>query len=194
MMMMGLHFMKEVPFREVYVHALVRDSQGQKMSKSRGNVIDPLVMMDHFGTDSAPLHAYRTGRPGSRRQALGRTHRRATSISSTSSGMLAARIDELPRLTGAPGLPASPKNSCTAGCSAASAGHREVREAVEGYHFNQYAHVLYQFVWHEYCDWYLEMIKPDFYGEDAAARQTAQTIAVRVLEQILVLLHPIMPS
>jgi len=69
----------------------------------------------------------------------------------------------------------------------------EVREAVEGYHFNQYAHVLYQFVWHEYCDWYLEMIKPDFYGEDAAARQTAQTIAVRVLEQILVLLHPIMP-
>jgi valyl-tRNA synthetase len=69
----------------------------------------------------------------------------------------------------------------------------EAREAIEGYHFNHYAHVLYQFVWHEYCDWYLEMIKPDFYGQDATTKITAQTIATRVLEAILVLLHPVMP-
>lgn len=70
---------------------------------------------------------------------------------------------------------------------------REVKSALDGYLFNQYAHVLYQFFWHEYCDWYLEMIKPDLYGEDRAAKRLAQSLSARVLEQMLILLHPVMP-
>ncbi len=194
MMMMGLHFMKEVPFREVYVHALVRDSHGQKMSKSRGNVIDPLIMMDHFGTDALrfTLAALAVqGRDVKLSEERIEGYKHFINKLWNASRLVLMNLQGLPEV---PELPRQPEKL----------GHRwllsrlqrvisEVREALEGYHFNQYAHLLYQFVWHEYCDWYLEMIKPDFYGEDAAARQTAQTIAVRVLEQILVLLHPIMP-
>jgi valyl-tRNA synthetase len=70
---------------------------------------------------------------------------------------------------------------------------QEVDEAIDQYHFNQYAHALYHFLWHEYCDWYLEMVKSDFYGEDPQRKALAQSVAVRALERILLLLHPVMP-
>jgi len=194
MMMMGLHFMKEVPFRDVYVHALVRDNQGHKMSKSRGNVIDPLVTMDEYGTDAMRFTLTALAVQGrdvklSEERIEGYKH-------FVNKIWNAARL-VLMNLEGVTKLPETPPKP-------RKLMHRwilsrlqrvvsEVREAVEGYHFNQYAHVLYQFIWHEYCDWYLEMIKPDFYGQDVTAKITAQTISTRVLEQILILLHPVMP-
>jgi valyl-tRNA synthetase len=194
MMMMGLHFMKEVPFRDVYVHALVRDTQGQKMSKSKGNVIDPLVMMDHYGTDALrfTLTALAVqGRDVKLSEERIEGYRHFVNKIWNASRLVLMNIEGLKAL---PEIPEEPEKLM----------HRwilsrlqrvigEVREAVEGYHFNQYAHLIYQFVWHEYCDWYLEMIKPDFYGEDATAKNTAQGVATGVLQEILVLLHPIMP-
>ena len=194
MMMMGLHFMKEAPFREVYVHALVRDSQGQKMSKSKGNVIDPLIVMDQYGTDALrfTLTALAVqGRDVKLSEERIEGYKHFINKLWNASRLVLMNLEDLQEV---PELPRNPEKLM----------HRwllsrlqrvigEVREAVEGYHFNHYAHLLYQFVWHEYCDWYLEMIKPDFYGEDASAKLTTQTIAVKVLEQILILLHPVMP-
>jgi valyl-tRNA synthetase len=194
MMMMGLHFMKEVPFREVYVHALVRDSQGQKMSKSKGNVIDPLIMMDEYGTDALrfTLTALAVqGRDVKLSEERIEGYRHFINKIWNAARLVLMNIDGMKEL---PGLPRNPEKLMHRWIlSRLQQVVRETREAVEGYHFNHYAHVLYQFVWHEYCDWYLEMIKPDFYGENATAKLTAQSIAVKVLEQILILLHPVMP-
>lgn len=194
MMMMGLHFMKEAPFRQVYVHALVRDSQGQKMSKSKGNVIDPLIIMDQYGTDALRFTLTALAVQG---RDVKLSEERIEGYKHFINKLWNASRLVLMNLKGLQEIPELPRNP-------EKLMHRwllsrlqrvigEVREAVEGYHFNQYAHVLYQFVWHEYCDWYLEMIKPDFYGDDTAARRTAQTMVLKGLEQILLLLHPVMP-
>ncbi len=194
MMMMGLHFMKEVPFREVYVHALVRDSQGQKMSKSKGNVIDPLIMMDQYGTDALrfTLTALAVqGRDVKLSEERIEGYRHFINKIWNAARLVLMTVEGLKEV---PPLPRKPQKLMHRWIlSRLQRVVSEVRSALAGYHFNQYAHVLYQFVWHEYCDWYLEMIKPDLYGEDATARLTAQTIALRVLEQILILLHPVMP-
>jgi valyl-tRNA synthetase len=194
MMMMGLHFMKEAPFREVYVHALVRDNQGQKMSKSRGNVIDPLIMMDEYGTDALRFTLTSLAVQGrdvklSEERIEGYKH--FVNKIWNASRLVLMNIEGL---TALPEMPPRPRKLIHRWIlSRLQQVIKEVRDALDGYHFNQYAHVLYQFLWHEYCDWYLEMIKPDFYGQDATAKMTAQTISVRVLEQILILLHPVMP-
>lgn len=194
MMMMGLHFMKEAPFHEVYVHALVRDNQGQKMSKSRGNVIDPLIMMDEYGTDALRFTLTSLAVQGrdvklSEERIEGYKH--FVNKIWNASRLVLMNIEGL---TALPEMPAKPRKLIHRWVlSRLQQVIKEVRDTLDGYHFSQYAHVLYQFLWHEYCDWYLEMIKPDFYGQDATAKMTAQTISVRVLEQILVLLHPVMP-
>jgi valyl-tRNA synthetase len=194
MMMMGLHFKKDVPFNEVYVHALVRDAQGQKMSKSKGNVIDPLVMMDRFGTDAFRFTLTALAVQGrdvklSEDRIEGYRH-------FVNKIWNAARL-VLMNLEDAKELPAMPEKPD-------SLAHRwilsrlrqvslEADDALEHYHFNQYAHALYHFLWHEYCDWYLEMAKADFYGDDPGRKALARVVAVRVLERILLLLHPVMP-
>jgi valyl-tRNA synthetase len=194
MMMMGLHFMEDTPFHDVYVHALVRDNQGQKMSKSKGNVIDPLVMMQEYGTDAMRFTLTALAVQGrdvklSEERIEGYKHfvnkiwNAARLVLMNLEG-----IEELPEVARKPG-----KLMHRWILSRLQRVIKEVRESVEGYHFNQYAHVLYQFLWHEYCDWYLEMIKADFYGQDVAAKRTAQSISTRVLDQILILLHPVMP-
>ncbi len=194
MMMMGLHFMHEAPFRDVYVHALVRDTQGKKMSKSKGNVIDPLVMMDEYGTDALrfTLTALAVqGRDVKLSEERIEGYKHFVNKIWNASRLVLMNLEGLREL---PELPPQPRKLMHRWIlSRLQQVVSEVREAIEGYHFNQYAHVLYQFVWHEYCDWYLEMIKPDFYGQDAATKMTAQTIATRVLDAILVLLHPVMP-
>ncbi len=194
MMMMGLHVMSEVPFREVYVHALVRDTQGQKMSKSKGNVIDPLIMMDEYGTDALrfTLTALAVqGRDVKLSEERIEGYKHFVNKIWNASRLVLMNLDGLRDL---PELPANPQKLMHRWIlSRLQRVTNEAREAIEGYHFNHYAHVLYQFVWHEYCDWYLEMIKPDFYGQDATTKITAQTIATRVLEAILILLHPVMP-
>ncbi|MCU0588326.1 MAG: valine--tRNA ligase [Syntrophobacteraceae bacterium] len=194
MMMMGLHFKKEVPFREVYVHALVRDAQGHKMSKSKGNVIDPLVMMDRFGTDAFRFTLTALAVQGrdvklSEERIEGYRH-------FVNKIWNAARLVlmNLPRGSGLAVIPE--KIDLLAHrwiLSRLRQVSLEADEALEQYHFNQYAHALYHFLWHEYCDWYLEMAKSDFYGEDAQRKAVAQSVAAQVLERILLLLHPVMP-
>jgi valyl-tRNA synthetase len=194
MMMMGLHCMNEVPFHDVYVHALVRDTQGQKMSKSKGNVIDPLVMMDEYGTDALrfTLTALAVqGRDVKLSEERIEGYKHFVNKIWNASRLVLMNIEGLRALPEFPPEPEKLMHRWVLSRLQRVVG--EVREAVEGYQFNQYAHVLYQFVWHEYCDWYLEMIKPDFYGADETARMTAQAVATGVLQEILVLLHPIMP-
>lgn len=194
MMMMGLHFMKEVPFRDVYVHALVRDGQGQKMSKSKGNVIDPLVMMDRFGTDAFRFTLTALAAQGrdvklSEERIEGYRHF-VNKIWNAARLVLMNLQDEEKPVEIPDELDSLAHRWILSRLSQVT---REVDEAIDQYHFNQYAHALYHFVWHEYCDWYLEMVKADFYGEDARSRAVARSVAVRVLEQILLLLHPVMP-
>jgi valyl-tRNA synthetase len=194
MMMMGLHFCKDVPFREVYIHALVRDVDGQKMSKSKGNVIDPLVMVDKYGTDALRLTLAAMAAMG---RDIKLSEERIQGYRFFVNKLWNAARFALINLTEAP-----------AGALPAPAGldlrhrwilhrleelKRDTAVAITEYRFNDVAQDLYQFIWHEFCDWYLEMLKPDLYGEDAAAGSTAQTCLHTVLSETLVLLHPIMP-
>ncbi len=194
MIMMGLHCMQEVPFREVYIHALVRDPEGQKMSKSKGNIIDPLNLMEKYGTDAFrfSLAAF---------AAMGRD----------------IRLSE-ERLAGYRNFVNKVWNACrftlmNLGDYEVSRDDQqplsvveawvlsrlqrviqEVTAHLEAYAFDQAAHVLYQFIWHEFCDWYLELTKPQLGGGVALKmRRHAQHILVKVLSNILRLLHPFMP-
>jgi valyl-tRNA synthetase len=194
MMMMGLHFMKDVPFRDVYVHALVRDAQGQKMSKSKGNVIDPLIMMDQYGTDALrfTLTAFAVqGRDVKLSEERIEGYRHFVNKIWNATRLVLMNVEGARILDEIPEDPGRLAHRWI--LSRFQEVVREVEEALENYHFNQYAQSLYQFFWHEYCDWYLEMIKPDLYGEDPQAKVVAQTIAVRVLKDVLVMLHPVMP-
>jgi len=170
MMMMGLHFMKEVPFREVYVHCSGAGLSGPENDKSKGNVIDPLIMMDEYGTDALrfTLTALAVqGRDVKLSEERIEGYRHFINKIWNAARLVLMNIDGMKEL---PGLPRNPEKLMHRWIlSRLQQVVRETREAVEGYHFNHYAHVLYQFVWHEYCDWYLEMIKPDFYGENATA-------------------------
>ncbi|SHE56598.1 valyl-tRNA synthetase [Desulfacinum infernum DSM 9756] len=194
MMMMGLHFMKDVPFRDVYVHALVRDAQGQKMSKSKGNVIDPLIMMDQYGTDALrfTLTAFAVqGRDVKLSEERIEGYRHFVNKIWNATRLVLMNVEGARILDEIPEDPGRLAHRWI--LSRFQKVVQEVEEALENYHFNQYAQSLYQFFWHEYCDWYLEMIKPDLYGDDPQAKVVAQTIAVQVLRNVLVMLHPVMP-
>ena len=195
MMMMGLHFMGEVPFRHVYIHALVRDAEGRKMSKSLGNGIDPLAMMDRYGTDALrfTLTAF---------AAMGRDIRlsedRIEGYRHFVNKLWNAARFALPYLTGE--TPAVPLDEAArAGMAHAYILSRlerlkgAVSAAIEGYQFNEAAQELYAFFWREFCDWYLEMAKVDLSGEDAAKSGAAKSVLLTVLSEVLTLLHPIMP-
>jgi len=194
MMMMGLHFMKDVPFGDVYVHALVRDAQGQKMSKSKGNVIDPLVMMDRYGTDALrfTLTAFAAqGRDIKLSEERIEGYRHFVNKIWNASRLVLMNIQGAALLERIPDQPERLAHRWI--LSRFQSVLDEVESALENYHFNQYAQSLYQFFWHEYCDWYLEVIKPDLYGEDPNAKVLAQTIATTLLKNLLILLHPVMP-
>ena len=193
MMMMGLHFMEEVPFRHVYIHALVRDAEGKKMSKSTGNVIDPLVMIEKFGTDALrfTLAAF---------AAMGRdiklSEERIEGYRHFVNKLWNAARFSLMNLPG--DIPAM-RLEGELPLHHAWILHRleEVKastgKAIEEYRFNDAAQGLYSFLWLEFCDWYLEMAKADFNGEDQQAKALARTCLWTVLSELLVLLHPIMP-
>jgi valyl-tRNA synthetase len=193
MMMMGLHFMEDVPFRTVYVHALVRDEKGQKMSKSKGNVIDPLELIGKYGADALRFTLSSLAAPG-------RDIRLAESRVEGSRNFAtklwnAARFCEMNGCRAVPGFdPASPKqpvNRWIIGEVARCA--TTVTDRLESYRFNEASQALYQFVWGTYCDWYLEFCKPFLMGADAAAKAETQATAGWLLDQILLLLHPFMP-
>lgn len=193
MMMMGVYAMKEVPFRDVYVHALVRDEKGQKMAKSKGNVIDPIGLIDKFGADAlrftmAAMAAQ--GRDIRLSEARVEGHRNfGTKLWN------AARFCQM--------------NECVLWEDYDPSANRQVvnrwivaetaktiaavTENLEAYKFNDAAGAIYRFVWNIFCDWYLELIKPLLNGEDEGLKVETRRTAAWTLDQILVLLHPFMP-
>ncbi len=198
MMMMGLHFMDdEPPFHTVYIHALVRDEHGAKMSKSKGNVVDPLDLIDSYGADA--LRFFLSASAAQGRDVRLSEQRVEGYRNFTTKLWNAARFCEMNECTVPDGFdPYSTQQMVNrwivgevAKCEAA------VREALEGkrdgYRFNDASNAIYSFTWNVFCDWYLEFAKIPFQGDDAAAKAETQATAAWVLDQILKILHPFMP-
>ncbi|WP_457573324.1 valine--tRNA ligase [Desulfolithobacter sp.] len=197
MMMMGIHFMGEVPFRDVYLHALVRDKHGKKMSKSTGNVIDPLVMIEKYGTDAFrfTLTAFAAqGREIRMDEDRIEGYRHFINKLWNAARFAQMHIKDCdPTITRVADNPESLPLQHRWILSRLGRTIGEVRRALEGYNFNEIASAIYRFTWHEFCDWYVEWIKPELYGEDAANQEQARGVLLTVLENILKLLHPIAP-
>jgi valyl-tRNA synthetase len=193
MMMMGIHFMGQVPFKEVYVHALVRDEAGKKMSKSKGNVIDPLSVIERYGTDAfrftlAAFAAQGRDIKMSEKRVDGYRHfinklwnAARFSLMHLDRGYEAANLQNL----------SLPDKWILSRLQHVT---REVTAALDSYRFNEAAAAIYNFVWHEFCDWYLEAIKPALYDKDRRdTLEATRAVLWRVLRDTLVLLHPFIP-
>jgi valyl-tRNA synthetase len=193
MMMMGMHFMKEVPFKDVYIHALVRDEKGAKMSKSKRNVMDPLELIDQYGADALRFTLAAMA-------AQGRDIKLATSRVEGYRNF-ATKIWNAARFAEMNGAkrdaafdPKSAKETLNKWIlGEAEKAIREVTEAIEAYKFNEAAGAAYRFVWSIFCDWYVELSKPLLTGADGAAKAETQATAAFVLDEIIKLLHPFMP-
>ncbi len=193
MMMMGLHFMGDVPFRDVYIHALVRDEKGQKMSKSKGNVMDPLDLCNSYGTDAVRFTLAAMAAQG-RDIKLAET-RIAGYRNFVTKIWNAARFCQMNECVIRPAFDphtvTSTLNQWIVAKTAAVAS--TISDAILAYRFNDAANGLYQFTWGTFCDWFLEFAKPVFQGADEAAKSETRATAAWVLDQILVIGHPIMP-
>jgi valyl-tRNA synthetase len=193
MMMMGLHFMKEIPFHTVYIHALVRDERGAKMSKSKGNVIDPLHLIDDYSADALRFTLAAMA-------AQGRDIKLATSRVEGYRNFgtklwNAARFAEMNGVARTANFdPKSAKETLNRWIlGEAARATKEVTAAIEAYKFNDAANAVYRFVWSIYCDWYIELAKPVLTGVDGAAKTETRATAAFVQDEILKLLHPFMP-
>jgi valyl-tRNA synthetase len=232
MMMMGLHFMGDVPFRVVYLHPMVRDEKGQKMSKTKGNVIDPLVITEQFGADALRFtlaaltaqgrdiklakeriegyRAFANKLWNAARFALMNlgdytveTTSRATPLPPVPEELGGAAGSRVPSSVDLPGAPSSVQLESVEVSSASAADRwilarlqravNDAVEALEGFRFNDFADALYQFVWHELCDWYIELAKDALYGGDLVAQARTRAVLTRCLDTSLRLLHPVMP-
>jgi valyl-tRNA synthetase len=195
MMMMGLYVMDKVPFRDVYLHALVRDENGEKMSKSKGNIIDPLEMMDKYGTDAFrfTLAAF-TAQGRDIRMSEERIEGYKFFINKIWN---ATRFSLMNLEDYDPAVTVAGDDSSLADRWIKSRLNRAVAEAtcaLDEYRFNDAAAAVYQFVWHELCDWYLELAKPALYGKvDQSQKRATQQTLLWVLRDSLKLLHPFMP-
>ncbi|MFQ5682013.1 MAG: valine--tRNA ligase [Candidatus Binatia bacterium] len=203
MIMMGLKFMKDIPFRDVYIHALVRDQEGQKMSKSKGNVIDPLEVINRYGTDAfrftlASLAAM--GRDVKLAQERIAGYQNFVNKLWNAARFVIMNISEelqsRKQSTSDEVLVLQEENlnmadrwilSCLAGTI------EKTRMAIESYRFNEFAQHLYQFTWHEFCDWYIEMSKLSLNGTLGDDPVKTQRVLRGVLEKILLMLHPVIP-
>ena len=193
MMMLGIHFMKEVPFDEVYIHALVRDAKGKKMSKSQGNTMDPLELIDKFGADALRFTLAAMAAQG---RDIKLSEQRIEGYRNFGTKLWnAARFAQMNECAVwdayDPRTPDQPVNKWIVGETAKAAA--AVTAELEARRFNEAAGALYKFVWNVYCDWYLEFIKPLLNGEDEKAKTETRRTAAWVLDQILVMLHPFMP-
>src|SRR5215468_1112422 len=194
MAMLGLKFMGDVPFRHVYIHALVRDAEGQKMSKSKGNVIDPLSVMDKYGTDAfrftlAALAAQ--GRDIRLAEERIEGYRNFANKIWNASRLVLTNLGGYDAKRARRGRPSVADRWILSRLTATVA---EARKALDAYRFNEAASVVYQFLWHELCDWYLEIAKRSLYQtDDPIARAVTQHTLVQTLEATLRLLHPFMP-
>ena len=199
MMMMGLHFMKDEdgtpiePFHTVYVHALVRDKHGAKMSKSKGNVIDPLELIDEYGADALRFTLAIMAAQG--RDVKLDPQRVAGYRNFGTKLWNAARFAEMNGVAFQKDFdPSEVKLTISRWIlTELSRTVREVTAGIESYRFNEASAVAYRFVWNQFCDWYLELLKPVFNGEDEAAQKEAQGCAAYVLDEVYKLLHPFMP-
>jgi valyl-tRNA synthetase len=193
MMMMGIHFLKTPPFPTIYMHALVRDEKGAKMSKSKGNVIDPLVIIDKYGADALRLTLTAMAAQG--RDIKLSTQRVEGYRNFATKLWNAARFAEMNScalpVTFDPSTAKDTLNKWIAHETAHAA--REVTKAIEEYRFNDAAGGAYRFVWNIYCDWYLELAKPVLTGPDGGAKDETRAMVAWVRDQSLKLLHPIMP-
>jgi len=193
MMMMGLHFMNEVPFHTVYIHALVRDETGAKMSKSKGNVIDPLGLIDEYGADALRFTLAAMAAQGRDiKLATGRVEgyrNFGTKLWNAARFLEINDCERQPEFD--PATCAEPVNKWIVGEVETTV--EKVTEAISAYRFNDAAGAIYHFLWHVFCDWYLELIKPLLQGEGAEAKAETRACAAWVLDQAVKLLHPFMP-
>jgi len=194
MMMMGLHFMKKVPFHTVYIHALVRDEKGQKMSKSKGNVIDPLEIIDDYGADA--LRFTLTAMAAMGRDIKLSPQRVAGYRNFGTKLWNASRFCEINecRMTENSFNPVSCQltlNKWIVGSTAETV--KSFTELLDEFKFDQAANKIYQFVWHTFCDWYLEFAKPILQGENESQKIETRESTAWTLDIIMRLLHPIMP-
>jgi valyl-tRNA synthetase len=193
MMMMGQHFMKEVPFHTVYIHALVRDEKGQKMSKSKGNVMDPLELVDQFGADALRFTLAAMAAMG--RDIKLSTQRVEGYRNFATKLWNATRFAEMNGVVhGGVFDPVGARitvNRWVIGETARA--QKAITKAIEDYKFNEAAASAYQFVWNIVCDWYVELVKPILGGADEAAKAETQATTAWVLDQCFAMLHPFMP-
>jgi valyl-tRNA synthetase len=193
MMMMGLHFMREVPFGTVYIHALVRDASGAKMSKSKGNVIDPLAVIDEYGADALRFTLAAMAAQG---RDIKLSAQRVEGYRNFATKLWnAARFAEINGCVRDPEFnPRHAKDTLNRWIAheIAKTG-REITPALEAYKFNEAAAAIYRFVWNVFCDWYLELAKPVLTGPDGAGKSETRATAAWVIDEILKLLHPFMP-
>ncbi|MGB7701349.1 MAG: valine--tRNA ligase, partial [Pseudolabrys sp.] len=193
MMMMGLHFMKEIPFHDVYIHALVRDASGAKMSKSKGNVIDPLALIDEYGADALRFTLAAMAAQG--RDIKLSTQRVEGYRNFATKLWNAARFAEMNGCASVANFdPKSAKETLNRWIAHETAkAVTEITESLEAYRFNDAAAAVYRFVWNIYCDWYLELAKPLLTGADGAAKGETQAMVAWGRDEILKLLQPFMP-
>ncbi|HIB54715.1 MAG TPA: valine--tRNA ligase [Nitrospirales bacterium] len=196
MIMMGLRFQNAIPFRDVYVHALVRDAEGKKMSKSKGNIIDPLSVMSEYGTDALRFTLAAMASPG---RDIKLAPERIEGYRNFANKLWNAARFALDNVPDGFERVESERVESQINRWITSRLHRcigDVNTSLGAYRFDEAANRLYQFVWHEYCDWYIEFSKPDLKPGDGEAqahrRETIQTM-LDVLQHIVRLLHPFMP-
>jgi valyl-tRNA synthetase len=193
MMMIGLHFMHKEPFHTVYIHALVRDARGQKMSKSKGNVIDPLDLIESYGADALRFTLAAMAAQG---RDIKLSPGRVEGYRNFGTKLWnAARFCEMSGVARDPDFdPVAARLTLNRWIAGELVATRDaVTSAIEEHRYNEAAAALYGFVWHVFCDWYLELIKPILAGDDEAARGETRRVAAWILDQILLLLHPFMP-
>jgi len=193
MIMMGLHFTKKVPFHTVYIHALVRDEKGQKMSKSKGNVMDPLDIIGKYGADALRFTLSIFAAQG---RDVKMSEQRVEGYRNFATKLWnAARFAEMNGCALSadfdPAKVQGTVNKWILGRLAQAA--RDVEAALDAYKFNEAAGALYHFTWGTFCDWYLELIKPALNGDDAALKTETQATCAYALKQLIHLLHPFMP-
>jgi valyl-tRNA synthetase len=193
MMMFGLHFMGREPFHTVYIHALVRDARGQKMSKSKGNVIDPLDLIKDYGADALRFTLAAMAAQGRDLKLAGA---RVEGYRNFGTKLWnAARFCEMSGVLRDPDFdPVAARLTLNRWIAGELLRARNaVTSGIEEHRYNEAAAALYSFAWHVFCDWYLELIKPVLAGDDEAASAETRRVAAWVLDQILLLLHPFMP-
>ena len=195
MMMMGLKCMNQVPFSDVYIHALVRDAQGQKMSKSKGNVIDPLHVIDEYGADAFRFTLTSFAAMG---RDIKLSTERIAGYKAFANKLWNASRFTLMNLEGfdPDGIDLTRLELSDADrwiLTRLAGTIEQTGQSLQDYKFNETASTLYAFTWHSFCDWYIELAKDALYGDDPQVRYRVQCVLFTVLEQLLRLLHPIMP-